>query len=167
MCGIGFPYQIFIHFHRTWEWGLISCQFLANILHIIYYAEWMSVAMVAASCCITVTKPKGLFLFQTLQTIQIFKQDWTMNMFRLPNRGLKLKKLKSVFKLSVRKSGLMTQKKITKHWGNRPILGQMVRSGFDHQSLHQFKGHTKKKLISSQIQPIFIMFGKYFLCHLP
>ena len=63
MCGIGFPFQIFVYFHRSWEWGIRSCQIIANILHIIYYSEWFSVAMVAATCCITVTKPRGLYSF--------------------------------------------------------------------------------------------------------
>ena len=63
MCGIGFPFQIFVYFHRSWEWGIRSCQIMANILHIIYYSEWFSVAMVAATCCITITKPRGLYSF--------------------------------------------------------------------------------------------------------
>ena len=63
MCGIGFPFQIFVYFHRSWEWGIRSCQIIANVLHIIYYSEWFSVAMVAATCCITITKPRGLYSF--------------------------------------------------------------------------------------------------------
>ena len=44
---------------------------------------------------------------------------------------------------------------------NRPVMGRVGHSGFDHQSLHQIKGYTKK----IDFQPnaaFFIMSGIFF-----
>ena len=95
MCGIGFPFQIFVYFHRSWEWGIRSCQIMANILHIIYYSEWFSVAMVAATCCITITKPRGLYSFfmKRSNRIIVILSIWSLGFTLLLPTNLQVTKI--------------------------------------------------------------------------
>ena len=39
----------FQHMHKRWDWGINFCKLSGNITYTIAYADWMSVAMVAAS----------------------------------------------------------------------------------------------------------------------
>ena len=45
-----------LYMSKKWVWGLAFCKFYANIIYSTAYSAWMSVAMVAASRCITIGK---------------------------------------------------------------------------------------------------------------
>ena len=59
-CGINLPFYSLQYLHQSWDWGLTLCIVYSNIRYINAFADWMSVALIAASRCITVTKPKKM-----------------------------------------------------------------------------------------------------------
>ena len=50
---------------KKWVWGLAFCKFYANIIYSTAYSAWLSVAMVAASRCITIANPGKETIFSS------------------------------------------------------------------------------------------------------
>ena len=56
-CAFNFSFFILLFVHKKWDWGASLCILDANIRYSNALAAWMSVAMVAASLCITIINP--------------------------------------------------------------------------------------------------------------
>ena len=56
-CAFNFSFFILLFVHKKWGWGASLCILDANIRYSNALAAWMSVAMVAASLCITIINP--------------------------------------------------------------------------------------------------------------
>ena len=54
-----------LYMRKKWVWGLALCKFYANIIYSTAYSAWLSVAMVAASRCITITNPGKETIFSS------------------------------------------------------------------------------------------------------
>ena len=56
-CGINFPFAAYQYFYSNLEWGIFSCRLISNIILCNVFAEWMSLALVAASRCFSIIQP--------------------------------------------------------------------------------------------------------------
>ena len=56
-----YPIGLVFQFRRFWHAGETLCKFFAYLYYSFMFIEWMSMAMVASSCAIVVTKPKLMY----------------------------------------------------------------------------------------------------------
>ena len=57
-CILNLPYLVYLHLNQKWDLGIQSCKISATLRYINLFANYMSVAMIATSRCVMVTKPK-------------------------------------------------------------------------------------------------------------
>ena len=57
-CILNLPYLVYLHLNEKWDLGIQSCKISATLRYINLFANYMSVAMIATSRCVMVTKPK-------------------------------------------------------------------------------------------------------------
>ena len=62
-CAINLPIYSLQFFYQTWDLGWYLCYHTANFRYINAFADWMSVALIAVSRCITVTRIKNFEKF--------------------------------------------------------------------------------------------------------
>ena len=62
-CGIDLSLNAYQYFYPKWEWGIFSCQIISNIRFSNPFAEWMSLALVAASRCYSIIRPEKSKVF--------------------------------------------------------------------------------------------------------
>ena len=64
-CACCMSINTILYMRKRWDWGLPLCRFYANIIYSNAYSAWMSVAMVAASRCVTIVNASKPTIFSS------------------------------------------------------------------------------------------------------